>query len=84
MPKLVSVGMWGRNGVPFGRLAEARPLVAHPERTAMRHGRALGSDTTFHEWRTREAMAREIRKHERSQPASEFTPMIPLGTTEGY
>ena len=67
--------------VPAGRASEYAPK--HPERTTRR---MLDWDVRYDEWRTREAMARAIRKHERHCGICQRhdVPLVPLGTTEGY
>lgn len=68
--------------VPFGRMVEhAHPA---PERTAYRTIR-WDSDCYCQVWKSREAMARAIRKQERDAPRHDnWIPIVKLSTTEGY
>ena len=68
--------------LPAGRMHEYTPK--HPERTTYRY---TDWDVHYEQWRTREAMARAIRKHQRDcgiRCPRCVTPVVPLGTTEGY
>jgi hypothetical protein len=74
--------------VPGARVAEAiRP--DHRERTATRPvavpiSSPRWGDTEIRVWPSRDAMARAIRREERTAPASSWRPVVALGLTEGY
>lgn len=72
--------------MPFGRVNEYLGLLSanEKERTAIKHGLRLGDDSTVKTWRTRQAMAKAIRKDERDQPRSDWSPLVKLTDGEGY
>lgn len=72
--------------MPFGRLPEYLATLTdqQKQRASVKHGRALGDDSTVKLWKNRLAMARAIRKDEKHAPCSQWSPVVPLGLTEGY
>ncbi len=72
--------------VPFGRMQEYLATLTDDQRqrTAVKAGRAVFDDWLVQTWTNRKAMARTIRMQERSQPSSEWSPVVKLTTGEGY
>lgn len=71
---------------PFGRVAEylATLTEEQKQRTATMAGSGIFDDSTIKTFKTREAMARQIRKEERSAPTSKWRAVIKLSDGEGY
>ncbi len=68
----------------FAGAIEHKPQ--HPERTARKQaGSGLNFDVTFKVWPARGAMATTIRMQQRRERrATDWHPVQPLATTEGY
>lgn len=84
MPSLVETRPFGLQPVPFARLPEAIASLKAPEKTARVDGRGIWDGSRFFQWPNRDAMARQIRRDQRTAPHSRYIPVVPLTYREGY
>jgi len=73
-------------GRVLGRMPEEIAKLSDEQKqcAAIKHGIRLGSEDTLKVFKTRQAMARLIRKQEKNAPHSEWHPIIKLTDGEGY
>jgi hypothetical protein len=72
--------------LPLGRVQEYIVTLTEEQkqRTATKMGQRLGDDETIKTFKTRQAMARLIRKEEKDAPHSKWRPVVKLTDGEGF
>jgi hypothetical protein len=70
----------------FGRMPEEVAKLSDEQKqcAAIKNGLRIGDDDTLKVFKTRQAMARLIRKQEKNAPQSEWHPIVKLTDGEGY
>lgn len=70
----------------FGRMPEEVAKLTEEQKqcAAIKHSLRIGGDDTLKVFKSRQAMAKLIRKQEKTAPFSEWNPIVKLTDGEGY